>query len=340
MKIRCFIQFLLVISMSIFVSCGTDVKKTEIKNTDTSGVKISDELKSLNDQLAQNPNNSDAYHLRAKYYFADKKYEAGFADINAALKLDSSKSAYYLTLADLCFVSNQTGKAKTALEKSIKLDSKNVDAMLNLAELYLYVRKHEKSIEYINMALKINQYNAKAYFMKGMNYKELKDTLKAISSMQTAVEQDQLYYAAYMQLGILCAAKKNKLAIQYYKNALRIQPKSIESWYDLGKCYQDMQDWNNSLGAYTSLLQIDAKNKYAHYNMGVINLMIFKKYEEAISHFSEAIKIEPKYVEAYYSRGISQKLKGDTKKALLDFQACIDINPSFKPAELELKKVN
>ena len=79
--------------------------------------------------------------------------------------------------------------------------------------------------------------------MKGMNYKEIKDTAKAISSMQTAVEQDQTYYSAYIQLGILCAAQKNPLAVQYYKNAMRIQPNSTEAWYDLGKYYQDVKDW-------------------------------------------------------------------------------------------------
>ena len=57
-----------------------------------------------------------------------------------------------------------------------------------------------------------------------MKYKDLGDTAKAISSMQTAVEQDQQYYNAYMQLGILCAAQRNKLAVDYYKNALKVIP--------------------------------------------------------------------------------------------------------------------
>src|SRR6185369_1058886 len=150
---------------------------------------------------------------------------------------------------------------------------KNVDAMLKLAELYFYVKKYDKSIEYINMALKINKYNAKAYFMKGMNYKEIKDTAKAISSMQTAVEQDQTYYNAYMQLGILNAAQKNPLAVQYYKNALRIQPNSTEAWYDIGKYYQDVMDWTQASEAYATLLKIDPKYKNAFYNLGVINLV-------------------------------------------------------------------
>jgi len=214
-----------------------------------------------------------------------------------------------------------------------------VDAILKLAELYLYVNKNEKSMEYINMALKLNQYNAKAYFMKGMNYKDMKDTARAISSMQTAVEQDQQYYHAYIQLGILCAAQKDPLAIQYYKNAIRIQPASTEAWYNLGKYYQDVEDWRNALGAYTALLKTDAGHKYAHYNMGVIYLVGLKKTGLAIDHFSDAIKTDPKYVEAYYGRGVAYEGTGETKAAILDFQACIDIDPRFEEAKNKLQQI-
>ncbi len=339
MKIIYFILAIALVTIIAITSCGSDTKKTEVTTADSASVKTPEELKVLNDQLLANPNDAGLYHKRAKYYINLKNYNAGLEDMNRVLKIDSTKTEYFLTLSDLYFVTNQTGKAKTALEKCILLDDKNVDAMLKLAELYLYVRKNEQSMKYINMALKVNQYNAKAYFMKGMNYKEMKDTAKAISSMQTAVEQDQQYYNAYIQLGILCAAKKNTLATQYYKNAIRIQGNSVEALYNLGKCYQDMQDWKNAIDTYTSLIKIDSNNKNAHYNMGVIFLVNQKKYDLAISHFTEAIKIDSKYVQAYYGRGVSYQTTGDVKQAVNDFRACLDINPGFEPAQTALKEL-
>jgi tetratricopeptide (TPR) repeat protein len=329
-----------ILSLLMFVSCGGDNKSTTTNSSDASSVNTPEELKQLNAQLLADPNNAELYHKRAKYYLDTKNLTAGVDDMTKAIHIDSTKAEYFLTLSDLYFIINKTGDAKKALEKAIQLDNKNIDAILKLAELYLYVSKSEKSMEYINMALRLDQYNAKAYFMKGMNYKDMKDTAKAISSMQTAVEQDQQYYHAYMQLGILCAAQKNPLAIQYYKNAMRIKPTSIETWYDLGKFYQDVEDWKNALATYTTLLKIDAGNKYAHYNIAVIHLINLKKFDIAIDHFTDALKLDPKYVEAYYGRGCSYEALGDTKTALNDFQACLAINPQYEPAQAKIKQMN
>lgn len=321
-------------------ACTGNSTKPDTKVKDTVAINTPEALKKLNEQLLANPDNADLYHKRAQYYFDKKDFTSSLADMNKAMKIDSSKAEYYLTLSDIYFVTNFTSKSKAALEKSIKLDDKNTIAMLKLAELFLYVRKYKESVEYINMALKIDKYNAKAYFMKGMNYKELKDTARAISSMQTAVEQDQQYYNAYIQLGIMCAAQRNPIAAQYYKNAIKLKPNSTEAWYDLGKCYQDMEVWSNAIDCYTKLLKIDPGYKFAHYNLGVIYFLGLKKYPEAIDHYTQAINIDPKYTEAYYARGICYKEMKKMKDAVRDFVACTSINPDFEPAKLILKEMN
>jgi tetratricopeptide (TPR) repeat protein len=322
----------------LLASCGSD-NSSDPESGDTSKVVTPADLIQLNNDIESDPDNAALYHKRAKYYSDHKKIREGISDMNKALSLDSSKAGYYLTLSDLYFVANETGKAKNALEKSVKLDDKNTEAMLKLAELLLYVRKHDESITYLNNVLKLDKYNSKAYFMKGMNYKEMRDTAKAISSMQTAVEQDKQYYQAFMQLGILCAAKKDPIAVQYYKNAIRIEPKSTEAWYDMGKYYQDVKDWTNALGTYNSLLLIDQHSKNAHYNMGVIYLTGLKKYDLALEHFNRVIEIDPDYAEGYYARGITFQAMGNKKNAVIDLQSCLKIRQNYEPAVQALKEL-
>lgn len=331
MKIKTFFS---VFFAGIFVlaSCSSDPSATATINTDSSKIKLPAELEKLNAQIAGDPNNSGLYHKRAKYFMESKNFEAGFDDMRKVMVMDSSKAEYFITLSDLYFLTNQTGNSKAALEKCLTLDDKNVTAMLKLAEIYFYVKKHDKCFEYINMALKIDKYNPKAYFMKGMSYKEIKDTAKAISSMQTAVEQDQTFYNAYMQLGLLTAVQKNPIAVQYYKNALRIQPNSTEVWYAIGKFYQDVENWEKSIEAYNVLLKIDPNNKYVHYNLGVINMAALKEYKTGLSYFTAAAKIDPAYVDAYYGRGVCYQAMGEKKNAITDFQACLSIDSHYKPA--------
>lgn len=332
------IIFPLFLAGTFLVSCGNDKKQDKPAPSDSTAMAVPAELKELNKEILASPNSADLYHKRATYYLNNKQYDEGLADMTRVLSIDSTKASYYMTLSDLYFAVNKSGNSKTALEKAIQLDNKNVEAYLKLAELYLYVRKNDKSIGYINDALKIDQYNAKAYFMKGMNLKELKDTAHAISSMQTAVEQDQQYYNAYMQLGLLCAAQKNRLAADYYKNAIRIQPKSGEAWYGLGYFYQQSGDYSNAIGAYITLLKFE-NNKNAFYNLGVIHLLKTKEYNKAAAYFTGAIDLDPKYVEAYYGRAVTYREMKDFKKEVLDLQACLSIDPKFQPAVDELKNM-
>jgi tetratricopeptide (TPR) repeat protein len=143
-----------------------------------------------------------------------------------------------------------------------------------------------------------------------------------------------------MQLGILCAARKNPMAIQYYKNAIRIVPNSSEAWYATGKYYQDIGDWENAITTYNALIAAHKHSKYASYNLGVIYLVNLKKYQLAIDHFTAAIQTDPKYVEAYYGRGVSYHALKDEKQAMDNYQQCLRINPDYKPAQMELKQQN
>ena len=340
MKINTFFPILFFVGFIFFASCGNNAKEIETKKNDSATTKIPQALLILNAQIVADPNNAELYHQRAKVYLNDHKYNEGFDDMRKVMMIDSSKATYFITLSDLYFVTNQTANSKASLEKCISLDNKNVDAMLKLAELYFYVKKHEECFKYINMALKVDQYNSKAYFMKGMNYKEIKDTAKAISSMQTAVEQDPAFYNAYIQLGILNAAQKKSIAVDYYKNALRVQPRSSEAIYNLGKYYQDVKDYKQAADTYNALLKIDPQNKFAYFNLGAMNLASKENISRgAIAAFTGAINIDSKYTDAYYGRGVCYKLVGDKKNAISDFQTCLSIDPQYQPASVALLEI-
>lgn len=340
MKIKALLLISVFAGLILFSSCGNETTSEDKTNSDSLKAKVPEELAKLNEQIAADPKNADLYHNRAKYYLNNRNFEAGFEDMRQVMTIDSFKAEYFITLSDLYFVTNQTGNSKSSLEKCLSLDDKNIDAMLKLAELYFYVKKHDKCFEYLNMALKIDKYNSKAYYMKGMNYKELKDTAKAISSMQTAVEQDQNYFTAYVQLGLLNAAQKNPIAINYYKNALKIKPNSPEVWYAVGKFYQDVENWDKAIETYNALLELDPKNKNANYNLGGIFMVGKKDYKKSLEYFTKALTIDPAYVDAYYGRGVCYQSMGDKKNAVIDFKTCLTINPQHEAATKALELVN
>ena len=216
------------------VSCKPSTEKKD----NVSDQKVKDDFTILNDEIASHPGNAELYFKRSQLFMQKKNVKQAFEDVSKAVSIDSSKTDYYLMLADASFKGLQIQKSIDAYKKAISLDTKNIESHMKLSELYLYIKAYSPCLSEANEALMINKNLAKAYFIKGFAYKEIADTSKALSSFQTAVEIQSDYYDAYIQLGNIEAARKHKIALQYYNNAIRLQPKSTEALYDRGLLFQ------------------------------------------------------------------------------------------------------
>ena len=323
---------------------GCTNSSNETKNTnattDSTIAKLnSPELKRLNDLLLASPNNADLYLQRGKIYLGLKDFDAAVEDGKRALKIDSLKDAPYLFLTDAYFYSNQTRLAKEILVRCVKNIPTSTEGHLKLAELYFYVKKYQESITEVNEALKIDETISKGYFLKGMCYKESGDTGRAVSSFQTACEQDNQYYDAYVETGRLFALKKNPLSIEYFNNALRINPKSTEVIYLVGKYYQDAGKTKQAVEAYNKLIEIDKQYKDAYYNLGAIEYAKANNPEKAKDFFTQAINIDPQYAEAYFARGVCYEDLKSFDEAIADYKLAVQYRPNYDPAIANLNRL-
>lgn len=321
------------------ISCNT--KNKEKSDSGSVAVKVittEKELEELNNNIVSEPNNSALYHQRAKYYISTKDFNAALLDMSRVMTLDSSKAEYLLTLSDLYYFTNRTGTSKYYLEKIVQLEPKNTEALLKLAEIFLYVKKYQEAFDNVNKALQVDVKLARGYYIKGKCYEEIGDTAKAISSLITATEQNPDFYAAFVDLGFLNAAQKNKAAIGFYDQALRINPNSIEALYNKGKFYQDMEQYDDAINTYNTLLKVDSANSPALYGIGAINF-VKEDYKTAVEYFSKTIHFNPKYVETYYSRGISYKNLNDKQKAVEDLKMALQLYPEYTAAKEALSKL-
>ena len=325
----------LIFFVSLFYSCQQSANKEE--NIQKQEI-TKDEFALLNDEIAANPLNAALFFKRSQIFMQRKNIEQAYDDIQKAVSIDSTKAVYYLLLADISFKGLQIQKAIDSFKKAISLDPKNTEGHLKLSELYLYIKAYPPCLFEANEALKIDKNIAKAYFIKGFAYKETADTPKAISSFQTVVEIQSDYYDAYIQLGNIEAAQRHKIALQYYNNALRLQPNSTEAFYNRGLLFQNMGEQDKATEDYNSILKIDNRYADAHYNLGYIDLAFRKDYKSAIVHFTDAIRVNGQYAEAFYNRGVAFELSGDKKSAEKDYKQALNIVPTFKLAKDKLKK--
>jgi tetratricopeptide (TPR) repeat protein len=332
--------FLLIISLLILISCGSDKKDVTVNAGNNDTTITGKNLSELNKKIENNPGNAQLLHQRARLYIEEKNYNAALSDMEKVMALDTSHSEYYLTMADLSFAANRSFQAKEQLEKAIALDSTNSEAMMRLAELYLIVRQYGKSVELLSNILRKDKNNTTAWLMRGINFKENGDTARAVNDFRSAIEADPNYYDAYMQLGIIYQLKNNPISEGYFTNAIKIRPKSEEALYGRALWYQEHNELDKAIQDYTSIVLVNPKNKNAHFNLGYIHQMYLKVYPEAIKHYGNAILADNSYAEAYYNRALCYESVGNLQSAASDFKTAISLRPNYTVAEEGLRRVS
>jgi tetratricopeptide (TPR) repeat protein len=83
-------------------------------------------------------------------------------------------------------------------------------------------------------------------------------------------------------------------AISCYREAIRLEPKSVSAHYNLGKALRDKADLDGAVAAYREVIRLDPKHAHAHYQLGMA-LRAKNDLESAVAEYREAIRLDPKF---------------------------------------------
>lgn len=299
------------------------------KQTEANYANMPTELADIYKKLEKNSSDPALYAELSDYYTKKLILDSALNNILVALRLDSSNTTFYLKLSDIYFAMKNIDASEEILEKVIVLNPKNQEAYLKLAELHFLHKRYKEAHKYLEDVLHVDSYNPKAYFIRAWVYKEEKDTNAAIRSYLAAVEQDPNYFEAYEELGVLYHHKKDPIAVQYYKNAMNIQPENTQVIYNLAMFYQETGDFEKAINNYKMILQINPTYKYALHNIGWIYLLEQKKYEEAVAFFTKAIEADTNYIEAVYNRGLAFENLKKYDNSRQDYSYALKINDKY-----------
>ena len=324
-------------------SCDGDVKKTEDITVGTEVAKATESeqtlaFKEVNALLKGEINNPALYLKRSKLYMKYGDLSSAVDDLDRAIGIDSTAPEYYLLKAELLKNQDKLKESKEVLDKCLNLDNENLNARIELGWLALVSRNYKQALDYADAVLKRDVYNAEAYFLKGMIFEDKGDTARAISSYVTAIEQENDYYEAYMQVGLLSFDNDPKLGKEFIKNALRVNPESMEALYAYAMICQESGEYNESIETYYKILSIE-EFREPYFNLGFIHQEYLKVYDVAIEHYTNAIRVEPKYIDAYYNRALCYEQLDQPQKAVADLKIALKLNPQYTEAAILMGRI-
>ncbi|MDO4755604.1 MAG: tetratricopeptide repeat protein [Parabacteroides sp.] len=174
----------------------------------------------------------------------------------------------------------------------------NTDRVLAIGRNALYFEDYVLSIQYFNQVIKSKPWMAEPYFYRAVAKINLDDYQGAEEDCTLCLERNPFLERAYYARGI---------------------------------ARQNQEKYDEAIADYRKGLEFKVEDRQMLVNMAMANIQK-KDYTAAEKVFEELIAAHPKYSMCYLTRGAMYSEKGDTVKALADYNKAIQMDPYFAPS--------
>lgn len=154
----------------------------------------------------------------------------------------------------------------------------------------------------------------------------------AASQAQQRDKAGQAAGAGYVDQGTrLSEENKWPEAIEAFKYAIRVDPRSAVAFGGLGDAYLNTGKWEEALAAYKEAVRFAPTDPIAQYNLGYCyNTM--GRHGEAFAPLVKATILDPGFAEAYYGIGYAYLKGAQYEKSISFLKSAIRLDPNYVEA--------
>ena len=269
---------------------------------------LSEAVRNYDEAIKVDPNFAPAYREKAEAFYRGKQYETAIINYQKYLELNSGSLSAKVRYASFLFLSKKYSEAIAAIQ--------NVQKQ-NTSAIFLY-----RLLGY-------------SYFETG----NCNDGLAAIDQFFAKATPKKILASDYEYNGkLLSLCKKDSMAVEKLRMALRQDSSKTELYCDLGKALLNMKRYPEAIDAFNKKVKggkgVDVND---YYLLGRAYLYS-KQYGRADTAFMQITVLRPDVPMGYLYRGkANSNLDPDTKKGLAKpfFETYLS---KLKPEEIEKNK--
>ena len=134
----------------------------------------------------------------------------------------------------------------------------------------MILKKHSEALQTIDKVFRKDPQNAEGWFMTGQICKDMGELDRAIASYKKCIAINPDNKDAYISLGQIYTFKKDKIALAYLNNALRIDSNSLEARHAIADHYSETGELKKAIATYKDIINRDKSYQDAYLNIGLI----------------------------------------------------------------------
>ncbi len=329
MKVHC-----ITLLIFIFFSCRSDPSERESSNDQAPTDPV---LAGMTKAIENNPNDVSIRFEKAAYLYKNEQYDLALQDIEKAIQLDSTNWELHHLKADILLDDYKSTEAINTLKYVLQKEQSRIPTLLKLAEFQHISKDYGSSISTIHEVIRLQSYNPEAYFMLGMNYRTADKLTEAKASFLRAVELDADLTDAWILLGNIAETEKDASAENFYQNAVRSNPESIEALHSLAYYLQNQNKIIPAIQLYKQINSLNPQYEDAYLNTGILYISI-DSIQQAKEHFQILKKINPANPFGYYYNGLAEEYAGNLAVAKSEYENALRLKPDYQKAADALVK--
>ena len=241
--------------------------------------------------LSVDSNSQQLHYLLGSAYRSSKKIIDAIVEYNRALELNP---AYFPCIRDIAFAyldADSIVYATIAFQQALAMQPTDASLKMNLANCY-YKSKYYRKALLLYFQVEQDPYRPNAYEQEGLCYYYLGKYDSAAMKFRTVLAADSTNPGAYFNLGLsLVEMHQYGAAIKALRRAILFSKSDlIANAYDrIGSAYYELKSKKSSLDAYQLALRENPKSPRTYFNIGVLYENLFQDKAKALEFYRKAI---------------------------------------------------
>lgn len=191
-------------------------------------------------------------------------------------------------------------RAVEAYDFAIAIDDQYAAAFLNMANAYSNMGQYKKAISIYKETFKLEDPDPLTYCYIGECYENLDELSLALENFNMAIDLDKGIVDAWSGIArILVRQGKEKAAIKYYQDAIKMFPREENLKYELGALYLQTNELKKAAEIFEPILKNNPGHIEAWMNYSLI-YALEADFEKAIEVLEKGIKSNPEEATLFY----------------------------------------
>ncbi|KAL2789997.1 tetratricopeptide repeat protein 6 isoform 1 [Daubentonia madagascariensis] len=290
--------------------------------------KINEALDDLNYINKYNRNNAEAYLSKAEIFRGKKDITLAILNYSQAIKCRPTDADIYFRRGEMHEIANRV-LAIDDFSRCIHYNPKRTDALLKRALFYFENDNWIAAIQDFTDLLNIDPQNSQARTYRGRAYFKRNFHKQATQDFSVAIHLDPNNWLALYYRACLFRKSNPLRALQDYSVSALINDgyENFGCFLHRGIIYAHLKLWLLAICDFETVIYLERTVTLAYINIGLIYLLHLDNYTEAIWQFSEAIRIDPLYIQSYICRAEAYQKMHRLKKAVSELSRAIHLQP-------------